>query len=247
MLDPRAPPRESIAVRLALAAAGLVLSVILAPLGCGGETSAPPDAGTSPDAGARDTSGLPYARGLHAFAPGEGAGYGADRLPAVVLGPPSGSGPSAGSLDVVSLGVGGEIVLDLAPFLAFDGPGPDLIVFENAFFAAGDPAQPFAELGEVSTSTDAITWHAFPCVPTRDGRTRWPGCAGWTPTLSFDPFEVVPLDPARTGGDAFDLATTGVRAARFVRVRDLSVEGAAPSAGFDLDAIGVVHTASAAR
>lgn len=236
-LAPRAAP--TLAWALALLAA--------APLGCGGEASPSPDAGAPLDAGARDPSVLPYARGLHTFTPGERAGYGADRLPAIVLGPPAGSGPSAGSLDVVSLGVGGELVLDLAPFIVVDGPGVDLIVFENAFFAGGDPTQPFAELGEISTSTDAITWHTFPCDPTRDGRTRWPGCAGWTPTLLFDPFEVVPLDPARTGGDAFDLGTLGVAAARFVRVRDLSTEGAAPSAGFDLDAIGVVHTASAAR
>ena len=32
----------------------------------------------------------------------------------------------------------------------------------------------------------------------------------------------------------------GISRARYVRVRDVSGEGAAPSAGFDLDAVGIV-------
>jgi hypothetical protein len=49
-------------------------------------------------------------------------------------------------------------------------------------------------------------------------------------------------DPSVAGGDAFDLATLGVRRARFVRVRDSgSNYYSAPSGGFDLDAIAVVH------
>jgi hypothetical protein len=51
----------------------------------------------------------------------------------------------------------------------------------------------------------------------------------------------VPLDAEVSGGDAFDLADVGLASARFVRVRDVSRAGAAPSAGFDLDAVGVVH------
>src|SRR6185503_4202639 len=35
---------------------------------------------------------LPYARELVSFGPGEGAGFGDDELPAVVLGPPDGRG-----------------------------------------------------------------------------------------------------------------------------------------------------------
>jgi hypothetical protein len=45
-----------------------------------------------------------------------------------------------------------------------------------------------------------------------------------------------------SGGDAFDLATVGLRRARFVRIRDLQTHGpTAPAAGFDLDAIAVLH------
>jgi hypothetical protein len=120
-----------------------------------------------------------------------------------------------------------------------DGPGPDLLVFENPFWAGGDPAQVFAELGEVSVSQDGVTWHSFPCDPASSG--PWPGCAGWTPTESFDPASTPRLDQETCGGDAFDLAQLGLKSALYVRVRDLSGAGGAPSAGFDLDSVGLIH------
>ena len=42
------------------------------------------------------------------FTPGECAGFGLPAMPDVVKGPPVGAGALAGSLDVVSLGIGGE-------------------------------------------------------------------------------------------------------------------------------------------
>jgi hypothetical protein len=70
---------------------------------------------------------------------------------------------------------------------------------------------------------------------------RFAGCAGVTPTLAYDADGAVPLDPAVTGGDTFDLADVGLARARFVRVRDVSNAGATPSAGFDLDAVGIFN------
>lgn len=194
------------------------------------------DGGEGPDMGPTEPG--PFGREIVSFSPGEGAGFGQDRLPTVVLGPPMGSGSGAGSLDVLSLGAGGEIVLDLGAF--YDGPGLDLVVFENPFWVSGDPSMPFAELGEVSVSTDAASWRSFDCDMEGDGAGRYPGCAGWTPTMRFDP-SMRPLDPVVTGGDAFDLAELGLRSARYVRIRDLSRLGGAPSAGFDLDGVGVVY------
>jgi hypothetical protein len=191
-------------------------------------------AGTSPGA-------LPYARGIVSFEPGEGAGFGEDELPDVVLGPPDGHGERAGSLDVLSLGKGGSIALDFGELGIADGPGADFVVFENAFWPGGDPTLVFAEPGEVSVSADGSEWHAFPCDAGGDGAGRFTGCAGWTPTLDYDASSVVPLDPERTGGDAFDLSALGLSNARFVRVTDVSLAGATPSAGFDLDAVGIVN------
>jgi hypothetical protein len=199
-----------------------------------------PDAALDP----RDASALPYARGVQRYTAGSNAGYGQEGYPDVVLGPPSGKGTNAGGLDALSLGVGGEIVLDFGTRTIVDGPGPDFIVFENPFWAGGLPAAVFAELGEVSVSNDLTTWQTFPCSlqPTQPG--TYPRCAGWTPTLEYDPFEVVPLDPARTGGDAFDLASVQATSARYVRVRDLATSGQGSSGGFDLDAVGIIHSGS---
>jgi hypothetical protein len=183
---------------------------------------------------------LPYAREVVSFAPGEGAGFGAKGLPGIVLGPPKGEGDSAGSFDVLSLGVGGEIVLGFGGRSIIDGPGPDLVVFENAFYAGGDPTQPFAEPGEVALSDDGETFIAFECVGDADAGT-YRGCAGVRPTLAYDPIAVAPIDLELTGGDSFDLAELGLERARFVRIRDLSSEGTEPTAGFDLDAVGLIH------
>lgn len=198
----------------------------------------PRDAGSVRDGGV-DTSQLPFAQSVESFDDGALAGFGQERMPSVVLGPPRGSGTSAGSIDVVSLGVGGEIVLGFGAHTIVDGPGPDFVVFENAFWVDDDPNEVFFELGEVSVSTDAATWRTFACDA---GATAppWTGCAGWSPTLRFEPFDL-PLLHDVTGGDAFDLAEVGLDSARYVRIRDLSTDGAAPSAGFDLDAVGILH------
>ena len=73
-----------------------------------------------------------------------------------------------------------------------------------------------------------------------NGGTIHRSASGWTETgLNWN--NAPALDPAVTGGDAFDLAELGLAEARFVRVRDVSETGAPPTAGFDLDAIGVVN------
>ncbi len=222
----------------------MVAAVAAAVLGCGEE---PTDSGDNRNGDPHendgepscDTSMLPYARALESFDPGEGAGVGADALPDVVLGPPDASGgPEQGSLDVVSLGVGGQIVLGFGSRRVIDGPGPDFIVFENAFWIGGDPSMPFAELAEVSVSEDGESWLTWSCDPMAEG-PPWPGCAGWGATLVFDPCEG--LTASEAGGDAFDLAEVGIDSARFVRITDLAESGAAPSAGFDLDAVGLLN------
>ncbi len=183
-----------------------------------------------------------YAGSVESFEPGAGAGYNQAKLPDIALGPPQGIGTGTGSLDVVSLGAGGEIVLGFGELAIVDGPGPDLIVFENPFWPGGDATQVFAELGEVSVSQDGETWQTFPCDTTGDGKGNFPGCAGVTPTLGYDAATLIPLDPKQSGGDAFDLATLGLKSARFVKVRDLETQPPGGiTTGFDLDAIAAIH------
>jgi hypothetical protein len=184
---------------------------------------------------------LPYAQAVVSFEPGPGAGFGRDEFPDVVLGPPAGAGTGAGALDVLSLGAGGTIVLAFGDRAIANGLGADLVVFENPFWAGGDPASVFAELGEVSVSPDGTDWRTFSCDPAGIGEGRFPGCAGWTPTFEYDPADVLPIDPVQTGGDVFDLEEVGLESARYVRIRDLSDGGEGTSAGFDLDAVGVIH------
>jgi len=161
---------------------------------------------------------------------GPGGGFGAGGLPEVVLGPPEGAGERQGSLDVVSFGRGGQVVVELSAD-AIDCDGDDLVVFENAF-AFG--RQTFVELARVDVSLDARRWVAFPCDPA----SPWPhpGCAG---VHTVQPVS----DGGELGGDAFDLAEIGVTRVRYVRLTDLGVSNGPvgpPTVGFDLDAVGIV-------
>lgn len=183
-----------------------------------------------------------YASSVESFEPGTGAGYNQGKLPGIVLGAPQGKGLESGSYDVLSLGAGGEIVLGFGELGIVDGPGPDLLVFENAFWPASDPSMVFAELGEVSVSQDGETWHAFACDSVGDGQGNFPGCAGVTPTLVYDAASLIPLDPVQSGGDAFDLADVGLKHARFVKIRDLKTQPVGGNTtGFDLDAVAAIH------
>lgn len=176
-----------------------------------------------------------FADEVVSFTPGANAGFGQDSFPCIVLGPPLGKGPTAGSLDVLSLGNAGNIVLKFADVQVVDGPGPDLIVFENPFPGWLEP-------GFVAVSDDGQDWHEWPCeAQNADG--GYPHCAGIHPTLSNPTNGVSANDPAVAGGDAFDFAELGVTQARYVRIRD---SGAAHyggvAGGFDLDAVAAVHS-----
>ena len=181
-----------------------------------------------------------YASEVISFLPGDGAGFGQEDLPSVVLGPPAGSA-YIGSLDVLSLGVGGEITLGFGENAIVDGAGPDFIVHENAFWVAGDADTVWMELGEVSVSPDGENWHVFPCNPESGQDEFIGGCAGQTPTFEHDASSMAQLAPEVTGGDAYDLADLDLERVRYVRIRDLSIEGAGPAAGFDLDSVAVIH------
>jgi hypothetical protein len=135
---------------------------------------------------------------------------------------------------VVSLGLDGEIVLEFTDPLLVDGPGADLLVFENAFIG-------WIETGYVAVSVDGAEWHEWPCDPD-DADGGFPGCAGVTPVLANPTNELNPCSVDEAGGDAFDLADLGLAEARFVRVRDSGANSYGNSTGgFDLDAVSIVH------
>jgi len=209
-------------------------------LGCGGDDNATSAAGDPPSKLGCDPTSTPSntISCVASFDPGPDAGFGADRFPDVIYGEPLGNGDTSGGLDVLSLGRKGSIVVGFGGNSIVDGPGPDFLVFENPFFAAGNPNDIYAELGRVSVSLDGQTWTAFTCQ--EDGKPPL-GCAGHGPVYANADLDISAFDPSVSGGDAFDLADIGVPEARFVKVEDLEGKGGAPSAGFDLDAITILN------
>ncbi len=187
-----------------------------------------------------------FATKVVSFTPGDCAGFGLPAMPGVVLGPPVGAGSFSGGLDVASLGLRGEIVLGFDTNAIVDGPGADFIVFENAFWAGGDPERPTAELAEVSVSEDGVAWTAFPCMV--GPGPRHGTCAGWRPVYSAPGNAISPVDPATAGGEPYDLAAIGVKTAKLVRIRDLGTvtcpsnpANKSTTVGFDLDAVAIVN------
>ncbi len=197
------------------------------------------------------------------------AGQRVAELPGIVIGPPGDSFPVTGSVSTVSLGHNGWILLSFDDNRIVDGPGPDFIVFENAFFKSfvpTDPNQPytvFAEPASVAVSDDGVTFHQFPYDPSALAQVGQDatasaalpalhGLAGITPTFTGD--WTVPDDPgvwdpngtggvSGAGGDAFDLADVGLSGARYILIIDLGLATgfAGPAEGFDLDAVVALH------
>jgi len=188
----------------------------------------------------------------------------------ILFGPPGAATPTTGSLSVVSLGRGGEIVLEFTDNVIVDGPGPDFIVFENAFFcsavpiSATDPWSVFAEPGIIAVSDDGVEFRTFPydtaalssVVSQCSDRTllaRLGGLIGITPSFTGNytvPDDPLVFDPAAPGGvsghggDAFDLAAVGLATARFMRITDpdLGISLAGASEGLDLDGAVAIHS-----
>jgi len=189
--------------------------------------------------------------------------------PGIVLGPPGSATPTTGSLAVMSVGHGGTITLEFTDNEIVDGPGPDLIVFENPFFCTSvpasdsDPYSVFAEPGIVEVSEDGVTFTRFPFDASALAQVtslctdkallrRLIGLFGITPnftgnwTVPDDPLVFDPAAPGGVsghGGDAFDLATVGLTRARYVRLIDPNLPIGIPgsSEGFDLDAVVAIH------
>jgi hypothetical protein len=222
----------------------IVGAVALCAAACGGGSPSGPgesaglDGGSSDaaDAFACDGPGSRYVTDVVAFSFGAtGQNFGQDAFPANIFGPPKAGDPGTGSTDVVSLGNGGSVTVAFAGNEIVDGPGPDFIVFENAFDIGNNPANPYAELGIVEVSQDGAQWYAYPCTATQ---YPYGTCAGWHPVFANpDTNSIDPTDPATAGGDPFDLADLGLSWARYVRVTDRPDD----STVFDLDAVAIVH------
>jgi hypothetical protein len=209
------------------------------------------------------------------FTPGANGGFGQDQFPGNVLGCPEGGEsahiPQDSPMEILSLGHGGSITLAFTDNIAANGPGDDLILFENVFLRISD-SDPFIESATVEVSADGVEWHELPfdfvpfdpptppsTIPTILADSFPLGFAGVSPTLTTTANGIDPTDPSVAGGDAFDLDDVGLAFARYVRITDTSGrtdgDGEAieddgdfgplstgTSAGFDLDAVVAVHS-----
>ena len=195
------------------------------------------------DAGAR-AQGSSFATQVAAFSPGPGGSAAA----ANALGGPTGEGPGSGSTDVVSLGAGGSLTLGFDVVIA-DGPGTDLVVFENGLVFGGEV---FSEVAFVEVSSDGAAFARFPSryagpATGLPGFTApfgtYSGLTGGMPVIAnVVSNNVSPFDPVVSGGEAFDLAalashpavvagTVDLGAIRWVRIVDAPNGQAQDSSG----------------
>lgn len=180
-----------------------------------------------------------FADRVASFTPGVNSGFGAAYFPGNVLGAPHGTTnpqtPNFSQQDLLSLGTGGQIVLEFTSSEIVDGPGPDFTVFENPVQPISDPTQSFVDSATVSVSDNGTTWAIFPFhVLSTDAdqlyyKSNYVGLAGVQPTYSSPSNGISPFDPAVSGGDQFDLASAGLARARFVRITDTGTTTVAPT------------------
>jgi len=210
---------------------------------------APPDEGTTAIA-SNDNRFVAWATRIENYTPGIEVGpnfQNTDQAlgPAVPL-------DEADPFAIVSLGRGGQITLAFAAAIV-DGPGADFAVFENSVIDG------FLELAFVEVSSDGETFVRFPTdsvTPSPVGAfantmlaSEINGFAGNYPIAYGTPFDLADL-PATPGLDTSMI--------RYVRLVDVVGDGSQldsdgdpvydpfptiGSAGFDLDAVGVVHQA----
>ena len=162
------------------------------------------------------------------------------------------------SFDIVTLGRGGSITLTFDNAIS-NGPGADFAVFENSF------SDTFLELAWVEVSSDGTNFARFPGISLTPGPVN---AFGSTDPTNIDGF----AGKYKQGfGTPFDLdmlavdATLDLANINYVRIVDIVGDGntfdnataaqggphpvydpypTIMSAGFDLDAIGVIHTAT---
>lgn len=155
---------------------------------------------------------------VYSFTPGSGQNIGqSDKYyPNNIFGLPDPNStyliPCSSETQILSLGMGGEIIVGFKDCYLIDGKGADFTIFENVFY---NPVKNicFAEPAKVSVSKDGITYFEFPF----DTLTL-AGCAGVHPTIG----NVSAYNPEISGGDSFDLSNLGIDSIQYIKITDIS-------------------------
>ncbi|MFP4282500.1 MAG: PEP-CTERM sorting domain-containing protein [Opitutales bacterium] len=232
-------------LRLLAASGGLALSLAAGPY--------PPEAGLegSTALSSEDPAIVAWATGWTDYLPGPEASE-TFQTPDLALGPATPPG-ARDPFDIVSLGRGGSIVLTFAWPIA-DGPGADFAVFENANVPG------FLELAFVEVSSDGLNYVRFPS----DSLTPEP-VGPFANTMFADNIDGLAGKYEIGYGTPFDLAdlagTEGLDLGAITHLRLIDIVGdgnttdtsgdpifdpypTSGSAGFDLDAVAVLHRAA---
>ena len=175
------------------------------------------------------------------FAHGDGQWFGQDGFPSVVLGSPDTSAtPTVPSLNVLSLGEFGFIVLRFRDSVVVDGPGDDLVIFENVFITSADSSDTsaFVEPAYVFLSKDGRFFFMYPFDTSDANPYNWTGLAGIKPTN----YGADTINPDVWMGDRFDISAVGLDTVRFVLIADaVDLCPSSLCSGFDLDAAGCIN------
>ena len=181
---------------------------------------------------------------------GTGAvGRDAKYFPHNIFGPPTRYAtkyvPASHDSNIVSLGLGGEIIVGIKDGYIIDKEGPDFIIFENVF-SNYQETKIFVEPAIVSVSKDGVNFVEFPY-----NTETLEGLAGINWTNGNENC----FDYKVSGGDAFDLSDIGMDSIRYIKIKDTALLASklptnhiyySPAGiitnGFDLDAVVLLHT-----
>lgn len=167
-----------------------------------------------------------------------------DRL----TGPPAGGTalvPNADTATLGSLSEGGELYIDLRGLVLHDGPGPDLVVYENPMMTVTDRAARAIDPARVEVSADGVTFvpleggpdpAAIPSGFPTDARVYGRNIIGRSPVFANAANGMAP-GSAPAGGDLLDLSGTGLTEVRFLRIFDYAGDNRAA----DIDAFAWIH------
>lgn len=172
---------------------------------------------------------------------GTNGGFGSAWFPSIVTG-----NSWTGGTDVVSLGGGGTLEIELKDYIIVDGVGVDFTIFENPVIYTG--YELFAERAKVFVKANADDdWICFPCDYDDTDDQIYEGCAGVNIVNALEN----PLDPSVSGGDQFDLTDVGLEEVRFILIQDMDTCQAGDptesycdwptTQGFDLDSMAVIN------
>ena len=138
--------------------------------------------------------------------------------------------------EILSLGIGGEIIVSFKNYTILNGVGIDFVIFENSFINPVNKKY-FAEPAVISVSYDGLEYFDFPY-----NYETLEGCAGVNPTIG----DKNPYDYPSSGGDGFDLNIVGINEIKYIKIKDITesiyqnknhLYYDAVLSGFDLDAV----------